>query len=164
MPERVATRMFLVPMQMTFDEWMSQVNAHIYRIAQVSHLDIPDWDYADAWDDSRDPEDAAREALVAADFPFEEYLAKQKEQEPKQTIDEGEKIVAWLGVNRKRVTGTVTKYLGHIHSYEIRTSAGLRVVHANNIVREDECSRCGDSECRGVEIGADGLCDDCRQL
>ena len=140
--EQIATRMFLVPTQLTFDEWMKKVDGHIHQIAQVTHLDIPDWDYADAWDDSRDPEDAAREALVAADFPFEEYLAREAERQaanaPRQTIQDGEKVVAWLGSNRKRVTGTVTKYLGHVHSYEIRTSAGLRVVHANNVVREDE--------------------------
>lgn len=56
----------------TFRQWMRRVNAEIVSIADVCADDIPDWDYASAWESGETPAGAAREALECASFPFDD--------------------------------------------------------------------------------------------
>lgn len=51
---------------MTFDEWMKQVDSEIEKHFGLSSDDLPDWTYADAFEDGMKPEDAAQEAMSAA--------------------------------------------------------------------------------------------------
>jgi len=56
---------------MTFEVWMNKVDASVSRRAGLGAYDLPDWMYRDAYDDDMSPEDAATEALIAADYPPE---------------------------------------------------------------------------------------------
>ena len=55
-----------------FESWMVNVDIAINNIAHVSYLDIPDFDYYASFEAGESPDDVAREALEAADFPFDE--------------------------------------------------------------------------------------------
>ncbi len=50
----------------TFDEWLKAVDDEVWAKAGMSHLDLPDWGYRDAYDDRRSPAAAARSAIRAA--------------------------------------------------------------------------------------------------
>ena len=71
-----------------FVAWRNEVDREIQKIARVSGDDIDDWGYASAFDDGVKPADAARYALEAAGFPFddgdpieESYLASDHPEE-----------------------------------------------------------------------------------
>jgi hypothetical protein len=55
--------------KMSFEEWKLATTQALERMAHVGCDDIPDWDYYSAWTAGVSPKQAAREALVAADFP-----------------------------------------------------------------------------------------------
>lgn len=51
-----------------FDFFMARVNEHLWSLAQVDDLDIPDFDYATAWESRTTPISTARAALKAAAY------------------------------------------------------------------------------------------------
>lgn len=52
-----------------FAEWMKKVDSALIAICEMGHDDLPDWAYADAFDDERDDfEDIAREVLEDAGY------------------------------------------------------------------------------------------------
>ncbi len=56
---------------MTFEQWMVKVNEAVGSIAfGLSVYDLPDIAFRDLYDDEATPEEAAREVLEVADFPF----------------------------------------------------------------------------------------------
>lgn len=57
---------------LTYEEWMAQVDSAVGAMAfGLSVHDLPDFLSRDMFDDGATPEEAAREALEGADFPFE---------------------------------------------------------------------------------------------
>ena len=50
----------------SFDEWLHAVDAQVQARVGVSYLDLPDYCYADAYDDGRSPSEVARAAIRAA--------------------------------------------------------------------------------------------------
>lgn len=56
---------------MTFKEFMKAVDRELSRVASVHHLDIGDFDYMSAFEDDREPEEVAIEALVDNGFPVD---------------------------------------------------------------------------------------------
>lgn len=50
----------------TFEEWKRRVNAYLYAACGLEADDLPDWNYADAYDHNMKPSDAARYALKSA--------------------------------------------------------------------------------------------------
>ncbi|MBK8986274.1 MAG: hypothetical protein IPM39_09360 [Chloroflexi bacterium] len=58
---------------MTFDEWMRNVDQVVGDIAfGLSVYDLPDIDFRSLYEAGETAQTAAEEALVGADFPFEE--------------------------------------------------------------------------------------------
>jgi hypothetical protein len=51
---------------MTFNEWMEQVDCEIEQAYGLSSSDLPDWNYADAFEDGMTPVSAADEAMSHA--------------------------------------------------------------------------------------------------
>lgn len=50
----------------SFEEWLRLVDSHIRNKCGLSHLDLPDWCYRDAYDDGVTPATAAARAIKAA--------------------------------------------------------------------------------------------------
>lgn len=61
-----------VEQKMTYPAWMARVDAEIRDISGVGSDEIGDWDYRSSWEAGDVPAEAAREALEAASFPFED--------------------------------------------------------------------------------------------
>lgn len=57
---------------MTFEKWMTKVDAEISRICGMTSDELPDYTYRDCFESDMDPEEAAYDALDYADFPFDE--------------------------------------------------------------------------------------------
>lgn len=55
-------------MKMTFEEWLSRVDLSIQSLVGLTHDDIDDWCYRDAYEDDVSPAVAARRALSNAGF------------------------------------------------------------------------------------------------
>lgn len=55
-------------MKETYEEWMKQVDRHVYSLAGVSVHDLGDFMSRDMYQDGCDPEEAAQEALERDDF------------------------------------------------------------------------------------------------
>lgn len=53
-----------------FAEWMTDVDRTITQITGLSYLDLPDWNYAEAFRGGMDSLDAAEEVLLEAGFDF----------------------------------------------------------------------------------------------
>ena len=49
-----------------FTAWMAKVDALMARSCGMSSMDLPDWNYRDAYDDGASPSSAARQAIRAA--------------------------------------------------------------------------------------------------
>lgn len=56
--------------QRSYDEWMLAVDANVQRLCGLSADDLPDYCYADAYDDGRSPSEVARAAVRAAREEF----------------------------------------------------------------------------------------------
>lgn len=54
-----------------FDRWYKRVDAIVSGIAGIGVDDLPDCCYGDMFEDMYTPKEAAKEALLAADFPPE---------------------------------------------------------------------------------------------
>jgi hypothetical protein len=50
----------------TYEEWIKRVDTALSHWCGMSHMDLPDWCYRDAYDDKVPPVIAARRALKAA--------------------------------------------------------------------------------------------------
>lgn len=48
---------------MTYDQWIAKVDTFFYKEIGLSHDDIEDWRWYDAYDDGYEPEEAAKECL-----------------------------------------------------------------------------------------------------
>lgn len=48
---------------MTYNQWMSEVDAEVHRLTGFCQDDFEDWLSRDAYDDGVPPEEAARECL-----------------------------------------------------------------------------------------------------
>jgi hypothetical protein len=47
-----------------FNAWMEKIDAALIALCSMGHADLPDWPYADAFEDERDDfDDIAREVL-----------------------------------------------------------------------------------------------------
>lgn len=55
----------------TFNEWLAEIQRHVWRISGVSIHDLGDWTYRDSYDDGEDPLDVAREVLADNGFPLD---------------------------------------------------------------------------------------------
>ncbi len=53
---------------MSFETWMSKVDAALETACGLGSLDLPDWGYRDAFDDGMSPQTAAKKVLKAAAF------------------------------------------------------------------------------------------------
>lgn len=53
-------------MKRSFDDWLKIVDYTIRKRVGLSHLDLPDWCYRDAYDDGVAPAVAAGRAIKAA--------------------------------------------------------------------------------------------------
>jgi len=55
---------------MTFDEWMERVDAEIGKLTygMITHSDLVDWMYYDAFEDGATPAEAARDAIENDDL------------------------------------------------------------------------------------------------
>jgi Family of unknown function (DUF5419) len=53
-----------------FDKWMAKVDAVLVKKCGMDNRDLPDWAYADAFEDGFTPAAAARHALKAAKDEF----------------------------------------------------------------------------------------------
>ncbi len=76
---------------MTFEKWMTAVDAAVGDIAfGLSVHDLPDIDFRSLYEDEATPEEAAREALDGADFPFDvdDLFAGDDEDEGFTAFDE----------------------------------------------------------------------------
>lgn len=51
---------------MSFDKWMEKVDAWLVRKCGLDNRDLPDWDYAGAFEDGWTPAAAARDAYEDA--------------------------------------------------------------------------------------------------
>jgi hypothetical protein len=51
---------------MTFDEFKAKVNAELIKLCDMTSDDLPDYDYAIAWETRRNPKAVAKAALRAA--------------------------------------------------------------------------------------------------
>lgn len=49
-----------------FTAWMAKVDALMAKYCGMGSMDLPDWNYADAYDAGTSPSQAAREAIRAA--------------------------------------------------------------------------------------------------
>lgn len=49
---------------MTFERWLAKVDYHITRIVGLTHRDIADWTWYDAWADGVSSLEAAQTALI----------------------------------------------------------------------------------------------------
>jgi hypothetical protein len=49
-----------------FTMWMAKVDALMVKYCTMSSMDLPDWNYRDAYDDGMSPSRAARSAISAA--------------------------------------------------------------------------------------------------
>jgi hypothetical protein len=58
--------------ELTFEAWLAMVNTAVVTISGVSLADIGDFESWALWDSGTLPYEAAREALEASDFPFED--------------------------------------------------------------------------------------------
>ena len=54
------------PRTPTFDEWKAAVNAALLRTIDCEADDLPDYDYAAAYEDGRTPSATARRAIAYA--------------------------------------------------------------------------------------------------
>ena len=55
----------------SFAEFMCEVDKEIESICGLTHLDLADYMYADAWEAEEDPLDVAIEVLDENDCPFD---------------------------------------------------------------------------------------------
>lgn len=60
-----------VTYNLSFRQWKAMVNRAVVATCGLSCDDIGDAEYWDMWNSSTRPADAARQALEAADFPFD---------------------------------------------------------------------------------------------
>lgn len=51
-----------------FRDWMVKVDARCLRVCGMSIHDLPDWDFASAFDAGEDPEDVADEVMEDSGF------------------------------------------------------------------------------------------------
>ena len=58
-------------MTLNFEQFMHQVDCALRDECGLSHEDLADFRYADAFADECDPVDVAQEVLEENDFPFE---------------------------------------------------------------------------------------------
>ncbi|MEC4763789.1 hypothetical protein VT930_11810 [Mycobacterium sherrisii] len=56
----------------TFDEWMRLVDRELAQRCGLTHSDLADFCYRDAFNDECSPAEVAVEVLADNDFPFEE--------------------------------------------------------------------------------------------
>lgn len=59
-----------IPDGMTFAQWMVQVDRVIGAACGLTHLDLADWNYRDAFDSEVTPEEAAESVLEEEGFPL----------------------------------------------------------------------------------------------
>lgn len=57
-------------MELTFKQWMAQVNREVSRIAGLSVYDLADQPFRDWYEDGLTPAEAAEETLMDEGFPF----------------------------------------------------------------------------------------------
>lgn len=50
---------------MTFESWLKKVDAALLQLCGMTHEDIPDWDYYNAFEDDMTPVRAAKKAITA---------------------------------------------------------------------------------------------------
>ena len=61
-------------MEMTFEEWMQKVNAALVDLCGLEADDLPDWMYADAYEEEReDFAEIAREVIEDAGYDPDEF-------------------------------------------------------------------------------------------
>lgn len=59
--------------EVAFAAWMVKVDAALVSLCEMESGDLPDWNYADAFDDERDDfDEIAREVLI--DAGYESFL------------------------------------------------------------------------------------------
>lgn len=56
---------------MTFQEWLREVDRELLAICGLTHRDLADYLYRDAFDDECEPSEVAVSVLEDNDFPFE---------------------------------------------------------------------------------------------
>lgn len=55
-----------MPQKLRFESWMVHVDCYLLKACGLSHKDIDDWAYRDAYDAGKTPKTAASKALKAA--------------------------------------------------------------------------------------------------
>lgn len=56
----------------TFEEWLRRVDAEVEAVCGLSHRDLADWNYYDAYESGTSPAEVARDVLEDEGFPFDE--------------------------------------------------------------------------------------------
>lgn len=59
-------------MDISFEQWKAAVNREVIAICGLSCDDLPDVNYRDLYESEVTADDAAREVLTEAEFPFED--------------------------------------------------------------------------------------------
>lgn len=54
-----------------FENWLARVDAELLGICGLTHSDLADWTYADAFLDGVTPREAAESVLEENDFPMD---------------------------------------------------------------------------------------------
>lgn len=54
-----------------FAAFCTQIDTHLIRISSLASDDLPDWDYASAFESEMSPLDCAYEVLAQAGFPLD---------------------------------------------------------------------------------------------
>jgi hypothetical protein len=54
-------------MKRSFEQWMADVDRCLEQKCGLTHEDLPDWGYYDAYDDGMTPKGAAIKAIKASD-------------------------------------------------------------------------------------------------
>ena len=48
---------------MSFEEWMREIDSCLEALCGLGHMDLPDYMYRDAFDDSLDPAEVAQDVM-----------------------------------------------------------------------------------------------------